>query len=97
MFLQIFLPLSKPIIATALVISFAGVWGDYLTPLLFLSGDNTTLAVGIARGYVDPHVYVTYPNIVAAGTIFYVLPLLVLFFFAQRAFVRGIVTSGLKG
>ncbi|MGW1024197.1 hypothetical protein ACWD4J_10830 [Streptomyces sp. NPDC002577] len=36
-------------------------------------------------------------NVLAAGTVFYVLPVLVLFFFAQRSFTRGVATSGLKG
>jgi ABC-type glycerol-3-phosphate transport system permease component len=95
-FWQIFLPLSLPVMATSLVMSFTSVWGDYIAPQLLLSQENTTLAVAMTNGYLDPH---SNPLITvqAAGSIFYVVPILVIFFFAQKAFVRGIVTSGLKG
>ena len=95
-FWQIFLPLAIPAIITAFLISFTSVWGDFLTPLLLLSPDNTTLSVAMTAGYVDPH---NHPLITvqAAGAVLYVMPEVVLFFFAQRYFVRGIVTSGLKG
>jgi len=95
-FWQIFLPLATPAVVTAFLISFTGVWGDFLTPLLLLNQDNTTLAVAMTVGYVDPH---SNPLITvqAAGALLYILPEILLFFFAQRYFVRGIVTSGLKG
>jgi ABC-type glycerol-3-phosphate transport system permease component len=93
---QIFLPLSLPVMATAFVLSFTQVWGDYITPSLFLSQDNTTLSVAMTNGYLDPH-GIPILTLQAAGSIFYILPVLVIFFFAQKAFVRGIVTSGLKG
>lgn len=95
-FWRIFLPLAMPAIVTAFLLSFTSVWGDYLSPLLLLSPDNTTLAVAMTVGYIDPHgnALVT---VQAAGTLFYVLPEVILFFFAQRYFVRGIVTSGMKG
>ncbi len=95
-FWQIFLPLSLPVIVTSLILSFNGVWGDYITPSLFLNQDNTTLSVAMSAGYTDPHGDVL-TNVVAAGAILYILPVLVLFFFAQRSFVRGITTTGLKG
>ncbi len=95
-FWRIFLPLAIPAIVTAFLISFTGVWGDFLTPLLLLNQDNTTLAVAMTAGYVDLH---NNPLITvqAAGALLYILPEILLFFFAQRYFVRGIVTSGLKG
>lgn len=95
-FWRIFLPLAVPAIVTAFLISFTSVWGDYLTPLLLLSPDNTTLSVAMTAGYIDPHGNPLI-TVQAAGTLFYVVPEIVLFFFAQRYFVRGIVTSGLKG
>ncbi|WP_201367495.1 carbohydrate ABC transporter permease, partial [Dictyobacter formicarum] len=54
-FWQIFLPLSVPVIVTSLIFSFTGVWGDYISPSLFLSQNNTTLAVAMSSGYSDPH------------------------------------------
>ncbi len=95
-FWRIFLPLSLPVIVTAFLLSFVWVWGDYVTPTLLLSQDNTTLAVAISASYVDPNNN-PLPNVQAAAALLYILPEIVVFFFAQRYFVRGIVTSGLKG
>lgn len=95
-FWQIFLPLSKPVLATVAIFSFQWVWGDWFAPSIFLSGDNTTLAVAMSAGYTSPQGFPLY-NVLSAGTLIYVLPILVLFFFAQRFFVQGIVTTGLKG
>ncbi len=96
LFLQIFLPLSLPSIATAVVLSFTSVWGDYITPSLFLSQNNTTLAVAMSQGYTNTNGF-PLNNVIAAGAVLYVIPVIILFFFAQRYFVSGIVTSGLKG
>lgn len=95
-FWRIFLPLAIPAVVTAFLLSFTSVWGDYLTPLLLLSPDNTTLSVAMTAGYVDPHGFAL-TTVQAAGALMYIVPEIVLFFFAQRYFVRGIVTSGLKG
>ncbi|MBE3561851.1 MAG: carbohydrate ABC transporter permease [Ktedonobacteraceae bacterium] len=95
-FWQMFLPLSIPAIVTALLLSFTSVWGDFITPLLLLSPENTTLAVAMAGGYVDAHGNALI-TLQAAGTLLYIIPEVVIFFFAQRYFVRGIVTSGIKG
>lgn len=94
-FWRIFLPLVKPVIATSLILAFTFVWGDFITPAIFLNGDNTTLGVAMTAGYSRNGIALN--NVLAAGTVFYVLPVLVLFFFAQRSFTRGVATSGLKG
>jgi multiple sugar transport system permease protein len=94
-FWRIFLPQSWPIIATSLILSFSWTWGDYIAPALLLDGDRTTLAVKLATGYVNEH-GAQLPNLVAAGAVMYVVPVLVLFLIVQRGFVSGIATSGLK-
>ncbi len=95
-FWRIFLPLSLPVIATAFLFQFTYVWGDYIAPSLLLNGDNTTLSVAISLGYRDLHDNLL-PNVQAAASLLYILPMLVLFFGAQRLFVRGIASTGLKG
>ena len=95
-FWRIFMPLSKPVTATVAIFSFQWVWGDWFAPDIFLSADNTTLAVAMSAGYTDPHGNIL-TNVLSAGTLFYTLPVFVLFFVAQRYFVQGIVLSGLKG
>jgi multiple sugar transport system permease protein len=94
-FMRIFLPLSKPVIVTVFVLSFTGVWGDFITPNLLLNQDNTTLAVAIVGGYSNQAGF-PMNNLVAAGSILYVIPMIIVFVFAQRSYVRGFATSGIK-
>jgi multiple sugar transport system permease protein len=95
-FVTIFLPLSRPMLITSFLLSFTWTWSDYITPVLFLDLDRTTLSVAIAALYTDPVGY-TIPTIQAAAAIMYVLPVLLIFFFAQRYFIRSSVGSGIKG
>lgn len=95
-FWRIFLPLSGPVLATAAVLSFNAVWGDFLGPSLFLNQNNTTLAVAMSSGYTDQY-GTPLLNVLSAGILLYLIPVVLLFLFAQRYFMQGIVTSGLKG
>ncbi len=95
-FWQIFLPNAKPALATSFLFNFVGVWGDYFTPLIFLSDEKTTLAVKLVRAYTDPQGHVLITTTLAACVI-YTLPLVILFFLGQKYLTRGVVTSGLKG
>ena len=94
-FWRIFLPQSWPVLAASLVLSFTWSWGDYIGPVLLLSADHTTLPVAIATLYTNPQ-GLPASNLVAAGSVMYILPVLALFLFAQRGFVAGFSTSGLK-
>jgi multiple sugar transport system permease protein len=94
-FLQIFLPLSRPLLVTAFVLAFNAVWGDFVAPNLFLDQSNTTLAVGVSSGYVTTSGYPVY-NLLAAGAFLYVVPVVLLFLFAQRSYVRGLANTGIK-
>jgi multiple sugar transport system permease protein len=94
-FFQLFLPLSRPLLVTAFVLAFNAVWGDFIAPDLFLNQSNTTLAVGVASGYQNSQGYPLY-NLLAGGALLYVVPVILLFLFAQRSYVRGFATTGLK-
>ncbi|WP_117215763.1 carbohydrate ABC transporter permease [Allorhizocola rhizosphaerae] len=95
-FLRIFLPLSRPVLLTSFLLSFTWIWGDYIAPALLLNPDQTTLSVAIAAFYLDPHGNPD-ATVQAAAAALYVVPVLVIFLFAQRYFIRGVVSSGLKG
>lgn len=95
-FLRIFLPLSRPVLITSFLLSFTWIWGDYIAPALFLDPDHTTLSVAIAAFYRDPHGNPD-ATVQAAAATLYVVPVLVIFLFAQRYFIRGVASSGVKG
>jgi ABC-type glycerol-3-phosphate transport system permease component len=95
-FVQIFLPLSRPLLVTAFVLAFNTVWGDFIAPNLLLDQDNTTLAVGVGNGYVINQGF-PLPNLIAGGALLYLVPVIILFLAAQRSYVRGFANSGLKG
>jgi ABC-type glycerol-3-phosphate transport system permease component len=90
LFVYIFLPNSKPVIATVMIFAFISVWGDYFTPLIFLNPDKTLLGVALTR-------FGRNPAFQSSATIMYILPLVVVFFFAQKHILKGVVTTGLKG
>jgi ABC-type glycerol-3-phosphate transport system permease component len=95
-FWQIFLPNSKPVIATVMIFAFNGVWGDYLTPLIYLSVNKTLLGVALAGAFKNPQ-GADLKTVSLAASVIYILPMIVIFFFAQKSILQGVVTSGLKG
>jgi len=98
-FWNVLLPLSGPILATLAVIGFIAHWNDFLGPLIYLdSRTNFTVALGLryfqnAAGLGgDPM-----EHLLMAASVTFTLPCILIFFLAQRYFVRGIVLSGVKG
>ena len=94
-FFRIVLPLSKPALATLAVFAFMGSWKDFLWPLIVTNRtDMRTVEIGIA-GFNT--LYATdWPHQMAAAVLV-MLPVVVVFFLAQKHFVRGVTLSGLKG
>lgn len=94
-FWHIILPLSKPALATVAIFSFKNTWNEFIWPLVTL---NTTekypIQVGLAffRGMIY-----TEWELLLAGTVIAMLPLIVIFFIGQRYFVRGISLTGMGG
>lgn len=94
-FWRIFLPLSKPALATLGVFTFMGTWNDFIRPLVFLNSiPKMTVPLGLAtmRG-----MYSTDWPVLMAGTVISIMPVLIAFIFAQEYFVRGVTLSGIKG
>jgi ABC-type glycerol-3-phosphate transport system permease component len=96
-FWRIILPLSTPALATVAIFQFMDSWNDFLGPLIYLS-DETHRTVALALAYfqgsarIGPQMHL----MMAVGFVALIPPLL-LFFFAQRLFIQGIVFSGVKG
>lgn len=95
-FWQIMLPLCKPALMVVGLFQFMGTWNDFLGPLIFLTDQRDfTLALGL-QFFQSQHGGTEWHYLMAASTIV-ALPIIVLFFFAQRTFIEGISMSGLKG
>jgi ABC-type glycerol-3-phosphate transport system permease component len=93
---QIFLPNSKPIFATVMIFAVVAVWSDYLAPLIYLSANKTLLGVALAKAFKNPQGADLKTVSLAASTL-YIIPLIIVFFFAQKHILKGVVTTGLKG
>jgi multiple sugar transport system permease protein len=93
-FWSVMLPLTKPALATVGIFTFVGVWNDFMTPLIYLSdGDRYTLALGLQSFVTES---LTEWNLMMAASTLVLVPLLALFFFAQKYFVEGIALTGTK-
>jgi multiple sugar transport system permease protein len=92
---QIVLPLCGPVLATVGILTFLGSWNNFLWPLVVATTeDKYTLPVALALYSVGQNQ--TQYGLLLAGSTTIILPVLVLFAFLQRHFVRGIATTGLK-
>lgn len=92
---RVLVPICKPAIATVALLSFTAAWMDFNGPLIYLHDENTyTLAVGLLS-FLGRHSG-EWGLLMAAATVI-TLPMLILFFFAQKTYIQGIVTTGLKG
>ena len=94
-FWRIVAPLSKPAIITIAIFDFMWGWHDYINPLVFLRDpDKFTLSVGLRLFFSQYGA--EWALLMAAATMF-TLPMIVVFFFAQRTFIEGISFTGVKG
>ncbi len=93
----IFVPLTTPSIATLAVFSFLYAWNSFLWPLLIIGEGNdanhvlTLSLIRLSNAFADQ------PNLVLTGAAVAILPPIIIFILAQRYFVEGVATSGLKG
>lgn len=93
-FARIIMPLSKPIVVTIIAFSFVSHWNDFFGPLIYLNRpDSMTLAVGLLlfKGDVD-----TLFHLLMAASVIVLVPVIVVFFVAQRYFVSSITMTGLR-
>ncbi len=94
-FARIILPLSRPALATVGLFQFLGAWGDFLGPLIYLS-DNSKYTVSLGLTFFRGEYTTQFGQLMAASTVM-LLPVIVLFFLAQRTFIQGITLTGIKG
>ncbi|MEV4704765.1 carbohydrate ABC transporter permease [Actinoplanes sp. NPDC049316] len=94
--IRVVLPMARPGIAAAALFQFFYSWNDYYGPLLYTSENERswTLSLGLASFHGVHHVDW---NLVTAATVLAMTPIVVVFFFAQKAFVQGVTLTGVKG
>jgi multiple sugar transport system permease protein len=96
-FWRVVLPTSRPALATLSVLSFMEYWNSYLWPLFVAREDRfMTLPVGLAKLQGGPRA-LTQWNMVMAGAVITVLPILIVYLLAQKWFIRSVTLSGIKG
>jgi multiple sugar transport system permease protein len=94
--LRVIVPLAKPALVAVFLFNFLYCWNDLFAPLLYLGAnpDSYTVSLGLSEFRSSRHV--DYELMMAACVLF-TLPVTILFFLAQRAFVEGVTVTGVKG
>jgi multiple sugar transport system permease protein len=93
-FWRIVLPLAKPALATVALFSFMGAWTDFQGPLIYLHDESQyTLAIGL-NSFLGRHGGEW--NYLMAASAVVTVPLIAIYFFAQKTFIQGIAVTGLK-
>jgi multiple sugar transport system permease protein len=92
---RIVLPISKPALAAVAIFNFQGVWNDFLPPLVFLHRQsNYTIALGLN---FFRSTYTVHWSYLMAASLTALIPVMIVFFLAQKQFIEGISLSGIKG
>lgn len=95
-FWRIYMPLAKPALSALAIFTFQGAWNDLLHPLVYMQAvPNTTLTVGLAF-FQQQLIQGGKFTVLMAGAFISILPLVIVFFFAQKQFIEGIALSGVK-
>ena len=96
---RIILPNSGPVLATVAIFGFISHWNQFLEPLIFLnSARKYTVSLGLwFLRATEGQAGLPKDNLLMAGAVMATLPIIIIFFLAQKYFVRGIAMSGLKG
>jgi multiple sugar transport system permease protein len=93
---RVIVPLAKPAIAAVALFNFLYAWNDLFGPLLYVGEDSSswTLAIGLSEFKALHHVQW---NLTMAASVLFMVPVIILFFLAQKAFIEGITLTGVKG
>jgi len=94
--LRVILPMAKPALSAVALFQFLACWNDFFLPLLYSSENPNawTLSLGLSA---FQNQFSTQWNLVMAATLLFMVPVIAVFFAAQRSFVRGVTLTGVKG
>jgi len=93
---QIVVPLGRPAIAAVALFSFLYAWNDFFGPLLYTGENPSSWTASVALANIRSQHHVQW-NLTMAATVLFMLPVVALFFVAQKAFVQGVTLTGVKG
>ena len=93
---RVIVPLAKPAIAAVALFQFLYSWNDFFSPLLFLIQDPDKWTLSLALSEFRSQYHVEW-NLTMAAAVLFVMPVIILFFLAQRAFIEGVTLTGTKG
>jgi multiple sugar transport system permease protein len=94
-YVRIILPQAKPILITLAIFSFLGTWNDFLWPLIALTDSSMfTLPVALANLMGE---HTKDPELMMAGSVLTILPVIILFLALQKYYIRGIMAGSVKG
>jgi len=92
---HVILPLIKPSLAAIAIFTFLGAWNNFMGPLIFIADQRLyPLAFGLYAFSVQVQ---SNPALTMAGSLLMTVPVIVVFFFAQRYFIQGVTLTGMKG
>jgi multiple sugar transport system permease protein len=97
---RVIVPLARAGIAAVGLFQFLYAWNDFFNPLVYSGGNPKSLTFAVGLSQVVQTTYVHYGvlwNVDMAGALLFTLPVIVLFFFSQRAFIEGVTLTGVKG
>lgn len=92
---HVILPISRPALATVAIFTFQAVWNDFLPPLIYLH-DQSKYTISLGLNFFRSSYDVRWAYLMAASLVT-MLPVILVFFVAQRQFIKGITVTGLKG
>ena len=94
--MRVIVPLAKPAIAAVALFQFLYSWNDFFSPLLYLVENPDLWTLSIALSEFESQFHVQW-NLTMAASVLFMLPVIILFFLAQRVFVEGVTLTGVKG
>jgi multiple sugar transport system permease protein len=94
-FWRIIIPLARPALSVVALFTFMGAWNDFLGPLVYIQDPSQyTLALGL-QTFQSQHGGTEW-NLLMAASVLVIIPVIILFFLAQKTFIQGIATTGMK-
>jgi multiple sugar transport system permease protein len=94
-FFRVILPLARPAMAAITIFTFTGAWNSFLWPLILATDESMytlPVAVSVLQGQYGENIAMQ-----MAGSVIVILPLIIVFLFTQRYFIKGITFTGMKG